>query len=133
MKPHEALDKARFWMDRLGLKGFYSYYPRQLSGGMVQRVSIARAFAIEPEIMLLDEPFSNLDTSLADTLLRELRQVLFERRVTAVYVTHDITEALSLAHRIFHLTSGGLEQIMVTDREQMLREYYSHRLKDLSS
>jgi ABC-type nitrate/sulfonate/bicarbonate transport system ATPase subunit len=99
----------------------------------MQRVSIARAFAIDPEIMLMDEPFSSLDTELADSLLRELRQVLVERRVTAIYVTHDLTEALSLADRLLQITPSGLEQVTVHDREQMLREYYANRLNSISS
>ncbi len=132
MEDKEAKEQARYWMDRLGLKDFYGYYPGQLSGGMLQRVSIGRAFAIDPEIMLLDEPFSSLDTELADALLAEFKQVLDESKVTAVYVTHDLTEALSLAHRILHLTSAGFEEVIVHDREQMLREYYSNRLKNIS-
>ena len=132
MEPQEARRKARDWMDRLGLQGFYDYYPRQLSGGMMQRVSIARAFAVNPDIMLMDEPFSSLDTELADALLSELRQVLVEQRVTALYVTHDLTEALSLAERLFYITPSGFEQVAVRDREQMLRDYYAGRLKSIS-
>ena len=127
----EARKKARDWMDRLGLEGFYDYYPGQLSGGMMQRVSIARAFAIEPEIMLMDEPFSSLDAGLADALLKDLKQVLREYRATTVYVTHDPLEAISLAERIFHLTPAGFEENAVTDRKTMLREYLTGRLKEI--
>jgi NitT/TauT family transport system ATP-binding protein len=129
----EAQKKARWWMDRLGLKGFYGYYPGQLSGGMIQRVSIARAMAVEPEIMLMDEPFSSLDEDLVDSLLRELKIVLKENRSTAIYVTHDFVEALSLADRMFLLNSEGFREIDLSDRQALLNEHYNHRLKNLAA
>jgi ABC-type nitrate/sulfonate/bicarbonate transport system ATPase subunit len=115
-------------MDRLGLKGFYNYYPAQLSGGMAQRVSIARAFVLEPEIMLMDEPFSSLDAGLARALLYDLKQVLSDYRAAAVYVTHDLVEALSLASRVFRLEEGVLKESVITDREKALRDYFNERL-----
>ena len=132
-KPREeARRRARSWMDRLGLQGFYDYYPRQLSGGMMQRVSIARAFAIEPDIMLLDEPFSSLDASLADALLRDLKQVLSGYRATAVYVTHELPEALGMAKRIMRLNDGSLEETIITDPNAALRDHYNRLLKNAS-
>jgi ABC-type nitrate/sulfonate/bicarbonate transport system ATPase subunit len=128
----EARRRARSWMDRLGLQGFYDYYPRQLSGGMMQRVSIARAFAIEPDIMLLDEPFSSLDASLADALLRDLKQVLSGYRATAVYVTHELPEALGMAKRIMRLNDGALEETIITDPNAALRDHYNRLLKNAS-
>jgi ABC-type nitrate/sulfonate/bicarbonate transport system ATPase subunit len=123
----EASKKALFWLDRLGLKGYAGYYPGQLSGGMVQRVSIARAFAIQPEIMLMDEPLSNLDMGLADSLLRDLKGVLADYRSTTVYVTHEYVEALTIADRIFHLERQTLKETIVTDRKAMLRDYLTQR------
>jgi NitT/TauT family transport system ATP-binding protein len=128
----EARRRARSWMDRLGLQGFYDYYPRQLSGGMIQRVSIARAFAMEPDIMLLDEPFSSLDASLADALLRDLKQVLSGHRATAVYVTHELSEALGMAKRIMRLNDGALEETIITDPIAALRDHYNRLLKNAS-
>jgi NitT/TauT family transport system ATP-binding protein len=127
----EAREKAKMWMDKLGLKGFYDYFPAQLSGGMVQRVSIARAFAIEPKIILMDEPFGSLDTELARVLLRELGQVLREYKTTAVYVTHNRLEALSISNRIYQLADGGLKDIIVTDRKAMAREYLNNQIKEM--
>jgi NitT/TauT family transport system ATP-binding protein len=126
-----ALEKARYWMDRLGLQGFYRYYPGQLSGGMVQRVSIARAFAIEPEVMLMDEPFSSLDADLADSLLRDLKQVLTEYKTTTVYVTHDLVEALSIAQRIFRFGTEGLTEMRIEDRRKKLQDYLEGRLRTI--
>ena len=126
----EARRRARSWMDRLGLQGFYDYYPRQLSGGMIQRVSIARAFALEPEIMLMDEPFSSLDASLADALLRDLKQVLSGYRATAVYITHELPEALAMASRIFHLRDSSIEETLVTDPIAALRDHYNRLLRN---
>jgi NitT/TauT family transport system ATP-binding protein len=132
-KPREeARRRARSWMDRLGLQGFYDYYPRQLSGGMTQRVSIARAFALEPEIMLMDEPFSSLDASLADALLRDLKQVLSGYRATAVYVTHEFPEALRMTSRIFQLRDSTIEETFVADPATALRDYYDRLIKNAS-
>jgi ABC-type nitrate/sulfonate/bicarbonate transport system ATPase subunit len=132
-KPREeARRRARSWMDRLALQGFYDYYPRQLSGGMMQRVSIARAFALEPDIMLMDEPFSSLDASLADALLRDLKQVLSGYRATAVYVTHEFPEALRMASRIFQLRDSTIEETFVADPATALRDYYNRLIKNAS-
>lgn len=127
----KAGETARLWMDKLGLKGFYDYYPSQLSGGMVQRISIARAFAIEPDIILMDEPFSSLDADLAETLLKELRQILRESQATAVYVTHRRLEVLRIANRIFQIADRTLTESAITDRKTMLRDYLNSRIKDI--
>jgi ABC-type nitrate/sulfonate/bicarbonate transport system ATPase subunit len=127
----EAQTKAKMWMDKLGLKGFYDYFPAQLSGGMVQRVSIARAFAIEPKIILMDEPFGSLDTELARALIRELGQVLREYKTTAVYVTHNRLEALSISNRIYQLADGDLKDTAVTDRKAMARDYLNNQIKEM--
>jgi NitT/TauT family transport system ATP-binding protein len=94
------------WIDKLGLKGFENYYPSQLSGGMSQRVSIGRAMAIEPEVLLMDEPFSHLDSELKDSLLVMMEDIIAESRTTVVYVSHDYLEALRLSDRIFQLQPG---------------------------
>jgi ABC-type nitrate/sulfonate/bicarbonate transport system ATPase subunit len=129
LTPEEASKKALFWLERLGLKGYAGYYPGQLSGGMVQRVSIARAFAVQPEIMLMDEPLSNLDMGLADSLLRDLKEVLADCRSTTVYVTHEYGEALTIADRIFQLERQTLKETLVTDRKAMLRDYLTRRFE----
>jgi|DewCreStandDraft_4_1066084.scaffolds.fasta_scaffold10212_4 NitT/TauT family transport system ATP-binding protein len=123
---------ARQWMDRMGLKGFYEYYPGQLSGGMVQRVSIARALAIEPEIILMDEPFSNLDTELVDSLLGELRPVIRDSHSAVVYVTHDPVEALGIADRMFLLNRGVLEEVDLANRQALIQNYCAGRLKNIA-
>jgi NitT/TauT family transport system ATP-binding protein len=126
-----ARRRARSWMDHLRLHGFYDYYPRQLSGGMIQRVSIARAFAVEPDIMLMDEPLSSLDSRLADSLRRELKEVLAGYRTTTVYVTHDFDEAVIMAKRIFRLQSTGIGETSVPDQEAALKAYFTGRLNDI--
>jgi NitT/TauT family transport system ATP-binding protein len=124
-------DRAISWMKLMRLSGYYNYYPRQLSGGMMQRVSIARAFSIEPQIMLMDEPFSNLDTSLSDSLMRQLKQVLANYRTTTVYVTHDLVQALSIGQRIYKLSSAGLQEVPMTDRKKVLEDDLEQRLKGI--
>lgn len=87
-------------IDLVGLKGFEHYYPHQLSGGMAQRVSIARALVIEPAILLMDEPFASLDSHRRGEMHNELIRVWQKFRKTVVFVTHNVDEAVYLADRI---------------------------------
>ena len=86
-------------------------YPAQLSGGQRQRVAVARALAIEPSVLLMDEPLSNLDALLRLEMRAELKSVLLEAGTTTIYVTHDQTEAMALADRIAILHAGRIQQI----------------------
>jgi iron(III) transport system ATP-binding protein len=94
------------YLDRL-----YDRYPAQLSGGQQQRVALARAIVIEPEILLLDEPLSNLDASLRDEMRNEVRRIHDETGLTTVHVTHDQSEALVLADRIVVMSDGKIQQV----------------------
>ena len=98
--PQQAEATARQWMTRLGLAGHENDYPHALSGGMRQRVSIARAFATNANILLCDEPFSALDESTAGRLRAEFVKLVKENGKTAVFITHSIREALEIGDRI---------------------------------
>jgi putative spermidine/putrescine transport system ATP-binding protein len=97
----------------VGLTGYERRYPAQLSGGEQQRVALARALVLKPKILLLDEPFSNLDALLRVRLREELHAIQRRIKITAIFVTHDQEEALSLADRIAVMSGGHLEQIDV--------------------
>ena len=101
-KESEAI--ARHWLTRLGLSGHENDYPHALSGGMRQRVSIARAFAVEPEILLCDEPFSSLDEMTARDLRQEFLRLVRQNNKTALFITHHINEAIDVGDRVlvFH-------------------------------
>lgn len=91
-------------IELVGLKGFENYYPHKLSGGMVKRVAIARALAVDPDILLMDEPFSDLDAQTTWIMHKELLEIHEKLRKTTVFVTHGVEEALFLGDRVAVLT-----------------------------
>ncbi len=95
----------------VSLSGYEERYPSQLSGGQQQRVALARAIVLEPKILLLDEPFSSLDAILRVRLREELRRIQRRLKITAIFVTHDQEEALTLADRIAVMNAGRVEQL----------------------
>ena len=98
-----------------GLQGFERRFPHELSGGQQQRVALARALAPDPRLLLLDEPFSNLDTTLRVRIREEVREVLKESGTTSILVTHDQEEAVAIADRIAVMNRGRLEQLGTAD------------------
>lgn len=101
----EAEDRAMRYLRKMGLQDFATKYPSALSGGMKQRVSIARAMAVEPEILLMDEPFASLDAQLRELLQAELLRLHEEERRTVIFVTHSLDEAILLGDRVIVLTA----------------------------
>jgi len=95
----------------VGLSGFEARLPAQMSGGQQQRVALARAIVIEPKLLLLDEPLSNLDAKLRVQMRAELRRIQRELGITMLYVTHDQDEALAMSDRIVVMNSGKIEQL----------------------
>ena len=102
--PAERRDVIQRFVNLVGLAGFEKAYPRQLSGGMQQRVAIARALAIAPEYVFLDEPFASLDLQTRDLMQEEFLRIWQGQRVTTVFVTHSIEEAIYLGQKIIVLT-----------------------------
>ena len=98
-------------IDRVGLSGLELRYPHELSGGQQQRVALARALAPQPAMILLDEPLSNLDIQVRLRLRQEIRSILKNAKTSAIFVTHDQEEALSMCDRIAVMNKGNLEQI----------------------
>ncbi|KXS40275.1 MULTISPECIES: ABC transporter ATP-binding protein [unclassified Candidatus Frackibacter] len=108
-------NKARRLLADYGLDGFEDYYPTQLSGGMRQRVALARTLVFEPEILLLDEPFSALDYHTKLALEDEVAQILRDEKKTVVLVTHDIAEAIAMSDRV----------LVFTERPGKVKEEYN--------
>ncbi len=102
----EAIALAKDWIRRVGLTGFESHYPHQLSGGMRKRVALAQTFINGPEILLMDEQFSALDVQTRVLMQDELLQHWSTASASVVFVTHDLEEAIALADRVFVLTAG---------------------------
>ncbi len=105
MRRKERLEVAEYWLERVGLRKFANYYPHQTSGGMKQRVSIIRALANDPEVLLMDEPLGALDAQTRIVLQDELLRIWEETRKTVVYITHSLDEAILLGDRVILMTA----------------------------
>jgi len=102
----QARSMAREWISRVGLSGFEDRYPYQLSGGMRKRVALAQSLINEPQILLMDEPFSALDVQTRALMENELLSLWANTRASVVFVTHDLEEAIALADRVFVISAG---------------------------
>lgn len=124
---HKLTDESRAWamelLDTYGLGGFKSHYPRQLSGGMRQKVALARTLALHPSILLLDEPFSALDYQTRLSVSDEIASIIRRQRITAVLVTHDISEAISLCDRV----------VVLSHRPATVKAFYEIQLPECLS
>jgi NitT/TauT family transport system ATP-binding protein len=102
----EAQSRAREWLARVGLSGFEDRYPHQLSGGMRKRVALAQTLILDPEIVLMDEPFSALDVQTRQLMENELLDLWAADRRSVLFITHDLEEAIALSDRVIVLSAG---------------------------
>ncbi len=130
----ERLDRARETIERVGLKGWEGSYPHELSGGMQQRVGIARALAVDPEILLMDEPFSGLDPLIRREMQDELVALQQQLQKTIVFITHDLSEALKLGSRIAIMQDGAIIQVGTPEEivTKPADDYVSEFVRDVS-
>jgi NitT/TauT family transport system ATP-binding protein len=112
MRGAELRTTAEKYLDLVGLKDSQNRRPHQLSGGMKQRVGIARALAIDPKVLLMDEPFGALDAQTRETLQAELLEIHARTKKTVIFVTHDLDEAVLIADRIVVMKRGRVSEIM---------------------
>lgn len=128
MPTDEREERIKHYIELVGLKGFETSFPHQLSGGMRQRVGIARALAIEPDLLLMDEPFSALDAQTRTIMQEELVTLWEKTRLTTLYVTHNIQEAVMLADRVVLLSRrpGKVNKILSIDIPRADRDKPEH-------
>ncbi len=117
IKPREAEAQARALLEMVGLKGFEHFYPKELSGGMKQRVALARTLAYHPEVLLMDEPFGALDAHTRTRLQNDLLNIWERDRKTVLFVTHSVEEAVFLSDKVVMMTRspGRIKQIIDID------------------
>lgn len=106
-----SIERAEYGLDLVGLKGYGSRLPSELSGGQQQRVAVARALVLEPQVLLFDEPLSNLDAKLRRQVRDDIREIQQRLRLTVVYVTHDQEEALAVSDRIIVMKNAMIAQV----------------------
>jgi NitT/TauT family transport system ATP-binding protein len=102
----ECLERARAFIDLVKLDGFEDVYPNRLSGGMKQRVALARVLALDPDVLLMDEPFGALDAQTRRIMQEELLEIWSRRKKTVLFVTHDVQEAVTVAERVAVMTAA---------------------------
>ena len=124
----EKEEIGNYYIDMVGLTEFKDAYPKQLSGGMKQRAGIARALAVEPDLLLMDEPFSALDAQTRTLMQEELLEIWNRTRLSTLYVTHNIQEAVYLADRVIVLSRhpGRIKQIIHIDLPKTGRDSEEH-------
>jgi NitT/TauT family transport system ATP-binding protein len=130
----ERLERARHYIGLVKLAGFEDVYPGRLSGGMRQRVALARTLALRPSVLLMDEPFGALDAQTRHLMQEELREIWGREKTTVVFVTHDVQEALYLADRIAVMTAapGRIRDIVdgrtttAAEREERAQTIWAH-------
>jgi putative spermidine/putrescine transport system ATP-binding protein len=110
-QPEEIKQRVKEMLELINMPEYGDRYPSQLSGGQQQRVALARALALRPEVLLLDEPLSALDAKIRVSLRSEIRSIQQKLGITAIYVTHDQEEALSLSDRVVVMNAGRMEQV----------------------
>jgi NitT/TauT family transport system ATP-binding protein len=103
---HEARERARPWLERVGLAAHAAKYPHELSGGMRKRVALAQTWILQPRVLLMDEPFSALDVQTRQLMENELLELWEADRKSVVFITHDLEEAISLSDRVIVLSAG---------------------------
>lgn len=111
MPPQDISKKVNEILALVGLSGLETRFPNQLSGGQQQRVALARALIMEPDVLLFDEPLSNLDAKLRVSMRTEIKRIQSRLGITSIYVTHDQSEAMSLSDRIIVMNKGKIEQV----------------------
>lgn len=111
MKKKKRLETSKKMLAKVGLEGFEARYPHEISGGQKQRVALARSLIVKPKILLLDEPFSNLDAELRKEMRRWMKRLLKEEEITALFVTHDLEEAMAVGDLVAVMGEGFLQQV----------------------
>jgi len=137
VRSREARERAQHFIEMVGLHGFEQHYPYELSGGMQQRVNLARALVMDPQILLMDEPFAALDAQTREVMQEELLHIWLRAKKTVLFVTHQISEAVYLSDRVVVFTArpGKVKQTLTVGIERprklvVKRDPRFHRLED---